>query len=358
MAGEGGGAALRAVMARVLADGRGQGVFPSAVAAVAAGDVPPVIEAVGDARPGSRFDVASLTKLFTTTAVGLLWHRGVLSLDEVVHRGATVEDLLRHRSGLPAWRPWFEAVRAEEARDGLPVGLSPAARVAMLARVRAEPPVAAPGEAQVYSDLGFILLGELVAERAGRPLHRFVEEEVCGPLGLADTAYHPFRSHAGDPACLPTEDCPWRGGVLRGEVHDDNAWAMGGVAGHAGIFSTAADLLAFGGAWLRADAGEPGPVPPEVARRFWVPPDPGRTYALGWDTPTPGASSAGRHFSPRSFGHLGFTGTSLWIDVPRRRTVVLLTNRVHPSRGDDRIRAFRPAFHDAVCAVLGAGAGV
>jgi len=334
-----------------IARGVDDGVFPSAVARISVdGDVVAEV-AAGRADVETVYDVASLTKLFTATVAGILWARGDLDLAEPAVGGATVEDLLRHRSGLAAWHPFYERIR-DEAGAGGPVPGTPAAAERLVQLVRQHPATAPPGRVQVYSDLGFILLGDRLARLARLPLDTVVAREVCGPFGLKHTGFRPGRSGRGDPRCAPTEDCPWRGEVLRGEVHDDNAWVMGGVAGHAGIFSTAADIGRFAEAWLAARRGAGGPLAPAVVERFWRLPEPPATYALGWDTPTPGASSAGCRFSRHSFGHLGFTGTSVWVDAERGWVVVLLTNRVHPRRDNDRIRAFRPAFHDAVALAI------
>jgi CubicO group peptidase (beta-lactamase class C family) len=153
----------------------------------------------------------------------------------------------------------------------------------------------------------------------------------------------------------PTEHCPWRKRVLCGEVHDDNAYAMGGVAGHAGLFASATDVHALATRLRACHRGEDDFVPPELMRLFWTRAGlvPGSTWALGWDTPSPGGSSAGSGFGPEAVGHLGFTGTSLWIDLARDLHVIFLTNRVHPHRENDRIREFRPRVHDAVMEVVG-----
>ena len=155
-------------------------------------------------------------------------------------------------------------------------------------------------------------------------------------------------------AIAPTERCPWRGKILWGEVDDDNAWAAGGVAGHAGLFSSAADVHALV-CRLRASAlGQDSFLPADIVRRFWTRDGlvPASTWALGWDTPSPAGSSAGTRVSAQAVGHLGFTGTSLWIDFERDAHVILLTNRVHPTRQDERIRDVRPCLHDAVWEAL------
>ena len=225
------------------------------------------------------------------------------------------------------------------------------------ARVHAERLLAPPGEKHLYSDLGFILLGEVVERLSGMPLDRFCEDEIFAPMGLDSTFFVDLSRSAPEPrpgaarAIAATEDCPWRGRILCGEVHDDNAHAMGGVAGHAGLFSSAPDIhrfIRFLGRCL--DGAEPDFLPAAVVREFLEAerPLPGQTHVLGWDTPSPAGSSSGRHFSARTVGHLGFTGTSIWWDLEKDVHVVFLTNRVHPSRDNPGIREFRPLVHDAV----------
>jgi CubicO group peptidase (beta-lactamase class C family) len=206
-----------------------------------------------------------------------------------------------------------------------------------------------------YSDAGFILLGEVIEAVTGTPLDAFCRQEIFGPLRLGDVGYRNLerRRPVGAPAAS-TEECPWRRCVLSGEVHDENAWIMGGVAGHAGLFATGRQVWQFAQGLLEGLKGGPWLASPPTVRTFATrqgAPD-GSTWALGWDTPTPGKSSAGRYVSPAAIGHLGFTGTSLWIDPPTQVIVVLLTNRIHPSRQRQGIRTFRPLIHDAVMRAL------
>lgn len=215
--------------------------------------------------------------------------------------------------------------------------------------------MAVPGRKALYSDLGFILLGEAVERLSGKSFDRFCRNEIFEPMGLSFTFFVDLNSPESRPGAgltmAATEDCPWRGKILCGEVHDDNACAMGGVAGHAGMFSSASDVhcfIRFLGRCL--DGAEPEFLPAPVVREFLEAERtlPGQTHVLGWDTPSPEGSSSGRHFSPRTVGHLGFTGTSIWWDLERDIHVVFLTNRVHPSRNNPAIRKFRPLVHDAV----------
>jgi len=312
------------------------------------------------------FDLASLTKpIATATAVLWLVHDGLVALDDPVAKflpafaergkeGVRVRHLLAHAAGLKPWRAYHEVLRDKERKTGESLVGSAAAREFIVDRTLRSAPVHEPGEAAVYGDLDFIALGALVEAVSGRRLDEFCRERSFDPLGMRETR---FVRH-GEGERLPdalrrriaaTEACPWRGRVVWGEVHDPNAFAMGGVAGHAGLFATADDVMAFAQAWLDAWKGREGVLPPalvrEWSRRQELPP--GSGWALGWDTPTPGASSAGRHFSPASIGHLGFTGTSLWIDPESEAIVVLLTNRVHLVAKKSRYE-LRPQVHDLV----------
>lgn len=334
------------------------------------------------------FDLASLTKLYVASAAARLAARGALDLDAPAGRWVpeldrgegpvvTPRHLLAHCSGLAAWRPWHEAAARDP--DAAPAFLPPARRPgpeALAAAFRAgralferalaaEPLERPPGREARYSDLGFIALGLLLERLSGVPLDRVVEAEVLRPLGLADTGYlpglEPARAAAfrAGRAFAATRRAPARGGeVLRGAVDDDNAWALGGVAGHAGLFAPARDVARFGRAWLDALAGRSAWLPAAVAAAFTArDPTPGSERALGWDTPSPSGSTLGARLGrgPRgAVGHLGFTGTSLWLDLDRELVCVLLTNHVHPGGADrPRIHALRARFHDAVAEALG-----
>ena len=288
------------------------------------------------------FDLASLTKVVATTPMVMQQvERGVLALDDPVsgHIAAwhgddradvTLRDLLAHCSGLPAWRPFFRELKGRAEYE---------------AAIAAEPLEYPPRTKSVYSDLDFMLLGFIVdgrlpfAERFALMLSQMgiVEEIQFAP---------PALWHA---RIAPTEYDAWRGRLLVGEVHDENAAALGGIAGHAGLFGTAAAVGSYARHLLQVLDGRSGAVRRTtleefIAKRSDVP---GSSRALGWDTMLP-TSSCGSKMSPRAFGHTGFTGTSLWIDPEKNVYVVLLTNRVHPTRENDAIRQVRPAVHDAV----------
>jgi CubicO group peptidase (beta-lactamase class C family) len=338
---------------------------------------------------GDLFDVASLTKVMATaTLAAQAVSDGVLALDEPVAErlpgfeaggkaGVTLRHLLAHSSGLPRWRPYYALAQADGIAGAsfLPPESRPeraALRVAFergkaLVRgaVLAERLEAEPGARAVYCDPGFLALGFLLEEVLGGRLAALAEARVFLPLGLGETAYldglAPEESAAFSHgrSFVPTELCEHRHEVNCGAVNDDNAWALGGGAGHAGVFSTARDVARFGQGWLDALRGRrsvvPAAVAGEFARRDGTP---GTTRALGWDTPSSEKSSLGRRLGRSgrgAIGHLGFTGTSLWIDVEAEIVVALLTNRIHPTVENERIKAFRPIFHDAVAEALGVG---
>jgi CubicO group peptidase (beta-lactamase class C family) len=319
------------------------------------------------------FDLASLTKpIATTTATMLLVADGVLTLDDPVAKhlpafaerdkeGVTLRHLLTHSSGLKPWRPYHELLIEKERKTGERLIGTPAARDLVLDRTLRSGLVHEPGVAAVYGDLDFIVLGALVEAVTRRSFDEFCAERIFEPIGMKDSFFVPLAE--GGPA-LPdplrrriaaTENCPWRGRVLWGEVHDPNASVMGGHAGHAGLFSTADDVMTFAQTLLDVFHGRSSLWPRDLLDEFTT--RQGRPensdWALGWDTPTEGASSSGRHFSVRSVGHLGFTGTSLWIDLESEAVVVLLTNRHHlvakRSRFDLRARVhdlIREAFDE------------
>jgi CubicO group peptidase (beta-lactamase class C family) len=299
------------------------------------------------------FDLASLTKpLATTTAIMLLIQEGAIQLDDPVAKvlpsfadrdkeAVTLRHLLTHSSGLKPWRAFHENLIQKERKTGERLLGTSEGREWILDRVIRSGLVHEPGEAAVYGDLDFIVLGALVEELTKQPFDVFCTERIFSPLGMNETRFLPVPEDGRDPSpALPenwlrriaaTENCPWRERIIWGEVHDPNASAMGGVAGHAGLFSTADDVMTFAQAFLDAWHGRSELLQPELVRSFCqrqnMPAD--SDWAIGWDTPTPGLSSSGEHFSANSVGHLGFTGTSLWIDLDKEAIVVMLTNRVH-----------------------------
>jgi len=312
------------------------------------------------------FDLASLTKpIVTTTAVMQLVAEGALDLDAPVAKvlpvfaerdkeAVTIRHLLTHSSGLKPWRAFHELLLERERKTGEQLLATPAARELILERVLRSGLVHAPGEAAVYGDLDFIALGAVVEAVSHQSLDVYAREKIFEPLSMRDSFFLPTGPGADVPAPLrrriaATENCPWRERIVWGEVHDPNAWAMGGVAGHAGLFATAGDVMRFARAVLDVWHGRSDVLPAAALRDFserqQLPK--GSDWALGWDTPTEGQSSAGTHFSARSIGHLGFTGTSLWIDLEREAVVVMLTNRVHQVAKKSRFE-LRPAVHDLI----------
>jgi CubicO group peptidase (beta-lactamase class C family) len=298
------------------------------------------------------WDLASLTKVVgMTTAMMQLVEQDRVELDAPVMRylpefagegkeRVTIRHLLTHSSGLPSWRPLYkEATAADTA----------------VAIVFATPLDTVPGARMVYSDLGAILLGKVVERVSGETLDAHLARHVFGPLGMTSTLYRPDASLRDRIA--PTEFDPWRQRHIRGEVHDENAFMLGGVSGHAGLFSTAADLARFARMMLSGGTLDGVRVlRASTIAQFTAVQDPGLSHrALGWETPS-GQNSAGRRMSARAFGHTGFTGTSLWMDPEAGTFVILLTNRVNPSRQNTRIGQVRVALADAVMAALGSAA--
>jgi beta-N-acetylhexosaminidase len=304
------------------------------------------------------YDVASLTKpIATTTEAMVLVQQKRLDLDIPIIRflpewaagsksdpdpgwraRVTTRMLLLHDSGLPAHRDFFLKAKSRDA---------------MLKMVMAEPLVREPGKQVEYSDLGFILLGEILDRLTGKTEDQFAQQQIFAPLEMKSSLFNPPKDLRAQIA--PTEnDAAFRKRLLQGEVHDENAWAMGGVAGHAGLFSTAPDIAAFaqmllnGGIYAHNRLLSRATIQTFTARQAIG--DSART--LGWDVPSQ-PSSSGRYFSAAAYGHTGFTGTSLWIDPQRQVFVILLTNRVNPTRENEKIRQVRPALHDAIFEALG-----
>ena len=307
------------------------------------------------------YDIASITKVLATTASAmLLVQRGVLELDtplgellpgfvvgrapEERAREVTVRHLLAHNSGLPGY---VELFRTTSTPDSL-------LRACLQVPLEAE-----PGTRVEYSDLGFILLGKALEVLTRESLATWSQREVFDPLQLADTGFNP--APGARPHIPPTEDdTTLRQRRIQGEVQDENAWVLKGVAGHAGVFSNVPDLLRFAAAILgasRSGGNEDALIEPmfskPIVEQFAMRQGPeGSSRALGWDTPSEN-SSAGHFFSERSIGHLGYSGCSLWIDLDAEIAVALLANRTWPDRSNQLIREVRPAFHDAIRGALG-----
>jgi CubicO group peptidase (beta-lactamase class C family) len=304
----------------------------------------------------SVYDLASLTKILSTTLLcAYAVAEGRLDLDETpwpAWPGVSVRHALRHDGGLLWWAPFFES-----AVGGAQVGM-PAGYRAIVDAVHGTPPEAAPGERTVYSDLGFIALGALLEGRLGERLDRVFDDVAARAFGETGLCFVPLYERGYHPA-LPdvacTERCPWRGRVVQGQVHDDNCFAMGGVAGHAGLFGTARDVEAAGRFFVRALRGDDTTSLALTLRAFA---EAEGERPLGFDRATEGGSTGGA-MSARARGHLGFTGTSLWVDPEgdggNGAIYVLLTNRVCESRDNEAIKKIRPAFHRAASSFLAAG---
>jgi CubicO group peptidase (beta-lactamase class C family) len=308
--------------------------------------------------PDTVFDIASVSKIFATaTLCAVLVERGWVSWNTRLAsifpsypwKNIEIEHLLSHTAGFIWWEPFWERLRDQFAPRSLPEISIATRQSAMRRMVMACSPTASPGERMEYSDISFLLLGFVLEEVTGMPLDQAVRRFLWEPMGLLDQdgPYYRRTTQSATRAyeeIAATELSPWHQTVLQGQVHDENCWAMGGYSGHSGVFARAEHLLRFSKALLG------GFLSNRTINEMWTkvsrPVGCGRTR--GWDTPSAQGSSAGRYFSTESVGHLGFTGTSLWIDPRAKLAVTLLSNRVHPSRENIKIRAFRPLLHDAV----------
>lgn len=352
-----------------------QGVFPGAVLLVGRGN-----EVVYERAFGSRslipdqspmqlstiFDVASLTKpLATAIAMMLLVSDRKLDLDDPVAQfvptfggcgksSTTIRHLLNHSSGLPAWKPYYEQVVTVESSGKADFIASGAAKSYVLEQIHREKPLSQAGTRGLYSDLGFLVLGEIIENISGSNLAAFCHDRIYEPWGLCSTAFVDLTelSRGRTPSLkgvfAPTEICPWRKKVLCGQVHDDNAYAVGGIAGHAGLFSTAREIHTIVARLDQCLRGSDSFLPQSLVQEFFTRDEAvaDSTHALGWDTPSLGNSASGSHFSRKSIGHLGFTGTSVWWDLEKNCHIIVLSNRVHPTRRNEKIKQFRPHIHD------------
>lgn len=365
------------------------GVFPAADLLVANGGETIYSAQYGDAREHSCFDIASVTKPVSTASLAMmLVAEGLLKFDDTAyqwlagarepwHKQITVAHLMNHTSGLPKWQPYYR-----ELPQSL-VGTEAGKRL-ILDSCYAEPLLSAPAAETRYSDPGYIMLGEIVEEAGGAPLDVLFMQRIAHPLHLSDTFFvrnvgakaattarrtstsadqhvptpkhgipseRPMQKAGEHRRFAPTEDCPWRERVIHGEVHDQNAYALGGVAGHAGLFSTAADLNRFTLELVKSWRGESNFLPTDILKGHMieVKANPaGEVFVLGWMRPSRSSSSAGSHFSTNSIGHLGFTGCSIWIDLREDFWIILLTNRIHPSSMNEKIKTFRPHIHNLI----------
>jgi beta-N-acetylhexosaminidase len=305
----------------------------------------------------TMYDIASLTKVVVTSTLVEKLVEGdfpsPLDLDAPIERylpewatgpqpewrhKVTVRNLMTHTSGLPAFQEYWRTSKG---------------KADTLRMIFAEPLEYEPGTKVVYSDLGIILMAEIIYRLTGKPLDQLANEYIFQPLGMKDSMYHPPKNLW--PTIAPTEfDERWRHRLIQGEVHDENAYAIGGVSGHAGVFSTSSDLAAFCQMLLNGGVYAHHRILKRATIAEFTAPQPlaKNTRTLGWVVPTEGSSS-GHYFSAHSYGHTGFTGTTIWIDPDRQLFVVLLTNRVNPTRENHKIAEVRPAVHDAIIKSLG-----
>jgi serine-type D-Ala-D-Ala carboxypeptidase len=308
-----------------------------------------------DVKATTLFDLASVTKVVATTIIAMiLYERGLLELDAPIagtvpefladscgdldprRRDVTFRMLLAHSSGLPAYEKLYLKAHS---RDDL---LFAAFTTSLCAD---------PGTHVEYSDIGFIILGAALKRIAEESLDTFCQREIFGPLAMTHTTFNPSPNMQAHIPPTADERETFRKKIIQGEVQDENAYMLGGVAGHAGLFSTAEDLAIF--AHAIQQGGNPILRPETISlftRRESLPK--GTPRALGWDTPS-NPSQSGKYFGPNSYGHLGYTGTSLWIDPDRQLSVTLLTNRTWPDCSNQAIKQTRPRFHDAVIEALG-----
>ena len=354
---------------RVLQEGLSEQVAPGMVAGLWQASDPSRIQvaAIGERRilpspqpmlPETIFDLASVTKIFATASLAaVLVERGWIRWDQPLksllpdysQKEIRLDHLLSHTSGLPDWAPLWEKMRQHFGTDDL-YGISISDRQTQMRKLASEvKPVARPSERTNYSDIGFMLLGFALEEATKMPLDQAVATLVWEPMGLQGAFFRRIQKKAGDDlmeSAAATEQCPWRKAILQGQVHDDNCWSMGGYAAHAGAFAGVRDVLHFAASLMRVRF-----LTRDTLRTMWtrVLRPAGCERTLGWDTPSNEGSSAGRFFPPLgTVGHLGFTGTSLWMDLEARIAVTLLSNRVHPTRENAKFKPYRARFHEAL----------
>jgi CubicO group peptidase (beta-lactamase class C family) len=344
----------------VLRNATAQQAFPAASIAIASHGRLVSLKAFGrftyepdspQVTTASVFDLASLTKPIATTSMAMiLYQRGLLDLETPIaavvpefdgsdqrRRAVTIHMLLAHSSGLPAYEKLF---------------LKTSNKAELLTAAFTTPLTADPDTRAEYSDIGFIILGVALERIADETLDRFCQRELFGPLGMARTAYNPPATWR-DSIPPTADDRSFRNRIIQGEVQDENASILGGVAGHAGLFATAEDVATFAHAMLQGVPAVRAETLTLFTRKESLPS--GTSRALGWDTPS-SPSQSGKYFGVSSFGHLGYTGTSLWIDPQRQLSITLLTNRTWPDCANQAIKQVRPSLHDAIGAALEASA--
>ena len=298
------------------------------------------------------YDLASLTKpLATTLSVLSLVKDKIIKYEDTLpnllemevgedKKNITLEYLLSHSSGIPSYKPYYEKL----------VTIEKLKKEKLLSFILKEELLSIPGKKQLYSDLGFILLERIIKIKSGSDISSFVKNKIFDPVAIKSIFFNKNDHIRNDKEYAPTEICPWRKKQLCGQVHDENAYAIGGISGHAGLFGDIFDVTKL--VTLLADIINERCIHPHIERediKKAVKKYSNKgTFGLGFDTPSKLGSSSGSYFSTNSFGHLGFTGTSFWVDMDKQLVVVLLTNRVNPKRSNEKIRNFRPIFHDEI----------
>lgn len=359
----------------MMEEGIRQKVFPGGVLLCARGTDILFHDAFGLADPSAdikmtrnaMFDLASLTKpMATAVLICILVQEKIICLNtplgdlipetrQTPKAKITVDMLLRHTSGLPSYRAFFRTILPCAAFP-LKRQVTGSPRQILRNLILSEALEASPGEKQVYSDLGYILLSWIIETRLNQRIDKAAKEKIYRPLGIKNLffiEFDPFRigkqlrPDTNGP-WVANQACPWRKQIMKGQVDDENAWITGGIEGHAGLFGDAISIHAFCCEILRVMGKNKGIIlDPHVFESFAVKHN-GQDLVAGFDSPSETRSSSGRYFSSHSLGHLGFTGTSFWIDPESQLIVVLLTNRTHPCRDNQKIKKFRPRIHDCI----------
>lgn len=373
------------VLTQLLNEGVEEGVFPGAVSVIGLNGNPiyqhatgsKILKATrGEANPpmsiDTVFDVAGLTSILITGLLLLrLTQEGKISLDDRVSRylqgfgvhgksKITVGQLLNHTSGLIAWAPFFEEILQENTGARLGIMTSRSARDYVYNQIQRLPLKFEPGVKQLYSDLGPLLIGAIIELLTGLGLERVAQKLIIQPLGLKSTGYVDLSMirrrgiHPVADAIAATEECQWRKRVLCGEVHDDNAWAMGGIAGHAGLFTNIIDTQRIIAELMASYRGESGFLAQSLIRGVWETQFENSTFRAGWETPTRENGMIDTGLSQNAVGMNGFTGCSIWLEPSKGLNITLFTNRIHPSRSNKKINAFRTEFHAAAMKAIGA----
>ncbi|PIE34625.1 hypothetical protein CSA56_07205 [candidate division KSB3 bacterium] len=308
------------------------------------------------------FDVASLTKVIaTTTATMLLLRDGRIALNDPVQKyipdfspnQVTLTHLLTHTAGFPDHAAFYELIQQEAETRGKEYIGSLEAKQQVIRSAYETEPIYQPGRYTKYSDLDFILLGHIIEAVAGISLDVFCDRAIFQPFGMTNTFFQPLGKVMREGEYAATERCEWRRMMMCGRVHDENAYAMGGIAGHAGLFSTLDDIHRFMRKLYACYQGNDDTIPQEIVEQFFARQNlvEGSSRALGWDTPSRNRkekASGGTLLSEKSVGHTGFTGTSIWLDLKRELLIILLSNRIHPSRHNRTFLNMRPKIHDTV----------